>query len=158
MDSTSDDFASAIVEANKNDDHTGRIVGGYPVLETDEFGFDRTERNLEHFLVARTLAFNQQYKAEEAKRRMGREPLGLHTRKGRIYQDNHPIEETSENMYKLTRWYQLVQYPRMIGYWETLRAYLPRLCFRYVEMANDMYWDLKTGALVCRKDLDESAF
>lgn len=158
MDSSSDDLADAIVEANKQAGNEGRLVNGYPVLETDEFGFDRTERNLESFMAARTLMFNEQYKAAETERRGGRTPLGLHTRLGHIYRDNKLVTEDRQNMHKLCRWYGNVPYPRVIGYWEELRAHLPKLCPRYVEMSGDMFWDLYSGQLLHRSELDENAF
>lgn len=153
FDDYTEELADSIIEANVKGGSEGEMLNGLPVLETDEFGYKRTEKNKAMFLVARTLALDEKRK-QKIVDAGGREPLGLYNSNGAILIDNRALRfnENAEEIMRLAGWFGPIKRYEGVEYWELMRKLLPKLNGRFMAMAQNTYWDYEQHKIV---DVDE---
>lgn len=135
-------LADKIYEANETPELDERDLG-----YDDEFGLRVWQTT--DYIVARALAI-------AVRDRQGRYSIHqLHLRGDTIYNGNQIVEETTENIYRLSEYDRFIPRGQRTVFWRKLKQHLPVLDPNVIQISDDLFWDKDEGMVKKESEIGE---
>lgn len=126
-------LADQIAERNTEQDQNNNI---------DELGLPVPQPETPEYLVARALLLHT---PKDSTPNAGN---CLHRRGGQLYLGRIPLDEKKATLYDLTHLRRPLKEWEVAAFWRTLKQYAPVLDRRFLQVADDLYWDIEKAELL----------
>lgn len=136
------DLADSIYEANQEPERNPLDLG-----YDDELGlrvWDKID-----YVVARAIAIGIRDRDD---RYSIHQP---HIRGSKVYIGNEEIEETLQNVYRLSEYGKTIRPGQLVIFWKKLKKCLPRLDPSVIQISNNLFWDKDGGEVKNEKEICE---
>lgn len=113
----------------------------------DEFGIPVPTPETPEYWVARALRIHNYGKDTEISQ--------LHLRSTTLYLGHTPLKETEDTLYSLTHLRHPVKKWELVTFYRVLKQYVPKLNRNFLQIADNLYWDMQRGELIGKETVLE---
>lgn len=113
----------------------------------DELGIPVPTPETPEYWVARALRIHNYGKDTEISQ--------LHLRGNALYLGHTPLKETENTLYDLTHLRHPVKKWELAAFYRVLRQYVPKLNRNFLQIADNLYWDMQKGELIDKETVLE---
>lgn len=126
--------------AKKNEQHYT------PNSDVDELGLPIPNPETPEYWVARALLLHQPSNPHDI--------YQLHLRGNDLYLGHTPLKETENTLYDLAHLRRPVKKWETAAFYRALKAYVPKLSRDYLQIADNLFWDVANARLVDEDGLE----